>query len=152
MNQQPEAASEAPPGTLSESPSENPRTQMVFSVDGDEILKSFAAVSQKDPTASMGLTVTVAAGLITGDLIGANRWFKEIGEAHPELRELAEGLGSTAGRTDLPDDQVDWTYIHLRNARIFTGGQQFTTSGGGIYWRGRISEITGWSFGIFSPE
>ncbi|MEU6282093.1 hypothetical protein [Streptomyces sp. NPDC047028] len=37
-------------------------------------------------------------------------------------------------------------FIHLRDARIFQPGQT-GLPGNGMYWRGRLSEITGWSFG-----
>ncbi|TXS40181.1 hypothetical protein EAO75_34825 [Streptomyces sp. uw30] len=37
-------------------------------------------------------------------------------------------------------------FIHLRGARVFQPGQS-GLPGNGMYWRGRLSEVTGWSFG-----
>lgn len=41
-------------------------------------------------------------------------------------------------------------FIHLRDARIFIPGQE-GMPGNGMLWRGRLSEIVGWSFGQYAP-
>lgn len=43
-------------------------------------------------------------------------------------------------------DKDETFFIHLRDARVFQPGQSGMPQGG-MYWRGRISEVTGWSFG-----
>lgn len=44
------------------------------------------------------------------------------------------------------------SYIHLRNAKIFTPGQSAIPGNRGMLWRGRISEISGFSIGSLSSE
>lgn len=122
--------------------------QLMASVDGDVILQSLVAGAHSSETASIGITLTIPAGLITGSLIGATRWFREVGERHPEIADLATELVQEEEARELDEDSL-WTYIHLRNARFFTGGR-FVEAGEGFHWRGRLSEVTGWSFGEFS--
>ncbi|WP_433889664.1 hypothetical protein [Streptomyces sp. CA-111067] len=43
-------------------------------------------------------------------------------------------------------DKDQTAFIHLRDARVFQPGQS-GIPGNGFYWRGRISEVSGWSFG-----
>ena len=38
------------------------------------------------------------------------------------------------------------TYIHLGEARVFTAGVS-PQPPGGMHWRGRLSKVSGWSFG-----
>ena len=48
-------------------------------------------------------------------------------------------------------DKDSTVYIHLRDARIFQPGQA-GMPGNGMLWRGRLNEVTGWSFGKFGPD
>jgi hypothetical protein len=43
------------------------------------------------------------------------------------------------------------TYIHLREARVIAGGVS-PLPVAGMYWRGRMSEVSGWSFGHLGAE
>ncbi|MCQ1576678.1 hypothetical protein [Streptomyces parvus] len=43
-------------------------------------------------------------------------------------------------------DKDSTVFIHLRDARIYQPGQ-VGLPGNGMYWRGRLNEVTGWSFG-----
>jgi len=43
-------------------------------------------------------------------------------------------------------------YIHLRNAKIFAPGQNPIPGNSGVLWRGRISEINGFSIGSLSVD
>jgi hypothetical protein len=76
-------------------------------------------------------------------------YFARYGEIYP-ARDDAEG--SAKGANDAGADEDDDAkplpeFIHLRNARIFNG-ETFTPTQGGIWWRGRISEIDGWILGM----
>jgi hypothetical protein len=64
-------------------------------------------------------------------------------------REAAERLSDRYRRRLARDDRAD--YIHLREACVIAGGvsSQLVT---GMHWRGRLSEVSGWSFGHFGAD
>lgn len=66
----------------------------------------------------------------------------EDGEARQQLTKLFTGDVETLDGQNSPPPN----YIHLRNARVFTPGQRPIPQNG-VLWRGRISEVDGFSIG-----
>jgi hypothetical protein len=64
-------------------------------------------------------------------------------------REATERLSDRYRRRLAQDDRAD--YIHLREARVLAGGVS-SQPVAGMHWRGRLSEVSGWSFGHFGAE
>jgi hypothetical protein len=86
--------------------------------------------------------------------LGLGQIFKEQGEsfaaAGAEDRQAKEATESLP----VPYRQAiasvaPTSYIHLRNARIYTPGQP-PLPANGMLWRGRLSEVSGWTLG--TPE
>lgn len=129
-----------------------------------------------------GLVLTVKGVVISGELIPAWQWHEEleqgIRDAHvragqdPEHAGFAElfklAAESTRQRRDeqraleeldqLPQRYRDLIgqeertqFIHLRDARVFSPGNA-GLPGNGLLWRGRLSEVSGWSFGKLSTD
>ena len=64
-------------------------------------------------------------------------------EEHRAVQNVAGGLCERYRRLLAQEDRT--SYIHLSNARVLAPG--VGPLQGGIHWRGRLSEISGWSFG-----
>ncbi|GLX10678.1 hypothetical protein [Microbispora sp. NBRC 16548] len=62
-------------------------------------------------------------------------------------REILDNLPERYQTAILETDET--TYIHLKDAKVYSPGQgPFPANG--MYWRGQLSAITGWSFGLLS--
>jgi hypothetical protein len=65
-------------------------------------------------------------------------------DEHRKARQAAAHLAERYRHLLARDSPT--TYIHLREARVIAAGAS-PLPAAGMYWRGRISEISGWSFG-----
>ncbi|HUR75693.1 MAG TPA: hypothetical protein VMZ00_15535 [Sporichthya sp.] len=130
--------------------------------------------SSTDPESSASITLTVAGLVVSGDLVPAWVWFRDmravltsgsgtgadgmagvfgmfaddalgevlIREATGEVEDAEVASGPAAGAT-LP------TTIHLARA-VILGAHHHQELAGGL-WRGRLSHVSGWTFGRFEP-
>ena len=65
-------------------------------------------------------------------------------EEHRAAQNVAGGLSERYRRLLAQEDRT--SYIHLSGARVLApGGGPLPP--GGVHWRGRLSEVSGWSFG-----
>ena len=64
-------------------------------------------------------------------------------------RKVIDGLPDRYQRLVARKDQT--VYIHLAEARVVAAGVN-PLPAAGMHWRGRLSEISGWSFGHFGVE
>jgi len=112
------------------------------------------------------ITLIVQGAVITGQLIGVKQYFTEYGSVLGQgFRGLSEEIAASVQRifTDTGDqslvslrdrNQQDTeesepespTYIHLKDTK-FVFGSSLTPEGNGVLWRGRISEVVGFSLG-----
>jgi hypothetical protein len=65
-------------------------------------------------------------------------------EEHRAAQNVIEGLSERYRRLFAQEDRI--TYIHLSVARVLAPGVS-PLPPGGMHWRGRLSEVSGWSFG-----
>jgi hypothetical protein len=100
--------------------------------------------------------VVHVGGSIDDEHGGWARLFKGAAESaakdHVErraAREATEGLPDRYQHLVALQDQT--IYIHLTQARIIAAGVS-PLPAGGMHWRGRLSEISGWSFGQLGVE
>jgi hypothetical protein len=100
--------------------------------------------------------VVHAGGCIDDEHGGWARLFQGAAEAvakdHAERRtprEVAEGLPDRYRHLVARQDQT--SYIHLTQARVVAAGVS-SLPAAGMHWRGRLSEISGWSFGHLGVE
>jgi hypothetical protein len=100
--------------------------------------------------------VVHVGGSIDDEHGGWARLFKGAAESlakdHAErraAREVTEGLPDRYQRLVAQQDQT--TYIHLTEARVVAPGVS-PLPAAGMHWRGRLSEISGWSFGHLGVE
>jgi hypothetical protein len=100
--------------------------------------------------------VVHVGGCIDDEHGGWARLFKGAAESlvkdHAErraAREATEGLPERYQRLLVQQDRT--TYIHLTGARVVAPGVSPLLAAG-RHWRGRLSEISGWSFGHLGTE
>jgi hypothetical protein len=106
--------------------------------------------------AEIGLTLYVSGIVVSGTLVSGRRFFGEMAEllASEGVSGWAEIFARTAGelfpeRGTEPGDEeptdLSAVYIHLREARVFTSGNDRPLPE--TLWRGRLSHVSGWSLG-----
>ncbi len=127
--------------------------QSVEETGGDMLLRLFAKMAQETKI-EMGITLTVRGLVVSGLLVGRDRWLDHFTELISQAGEVASGIGTglqeAYRQSDLQrssGDDVEYGYLHLLNAKYFLGGQETVPGSGSVIWRGRISEVSGWSIG-----
>lgn len=119
---------------------------------------------------SISLTVQLGGILVSGFVIPGKQYFEEfsseysnaVAEAVPQAKELAAtykqylsqyGVAVYPEKDDKePDDTAPLpVYIHMKDAHVFTSGANPIPGNRGVFWRGRISEVSGFFLGHLSP-
>jgi hypothetical protein len=110
----------------------------------------------------LGITLFVHGLVITGEMISQREYFAEQVETVARLLEPAGvDVGTAEGRTagaarppseggrreeDAPlEEPGEPEFVHLRNARLLTGGAIVPKGGPGFLWRGRVLAVDGYS-------
>jgi hypothetical protein len=102
--------------------------------------------------------------LLSGQIIPDWQWFEEQATgASPEamiaeiLKDKRDRVRRLRGRVldDLTPEEHEEAlappaFIHLKNCRVFM--PQPVPSSGDLYWRGRLADISGWSYGQLTPS
>jgi hypothetical protein len=121
----------------------------------DWLLQWFVRVAE-EADLEVGITLSVRGQLVSGLLISPQSYFRQLAEQFAKpfedagsadaegIRALVRGFDEPPGKEDAPAAQ----YIHVRNARVYTGVEQ-STSTQGILWRGKIAAVDGFSLGHF---
>lgn len=108
---------------------------------------------------SFGITLNVGGFLVSGSLIGGKEYFDGFGEdfvsayEDQELAEKIKNIIAKNGELYTISDEKDVpppTYIHLKDARCFNTNGNPIPGNRGVWWRGRISEVDGFSIGSLS--
>jgi hypothetical protein len=116
----------------------------------DPILRAIVGWTTQDESLEMGLTLHVAGVVVSGILVSAARFFDALAEWLKS--EGAEGwaesfAGPMAEMFREPDpNAAEVSFVHLLNARVFTSGTDKPLPE--ALWRGRLSEVSGWSVGL----
>ena len=128
--------------------------------------------SSADPETSASITLTVGGLVVSGDLVPAWVWFREVRGllstgsgsgadgmadvfgmfADDALGEvlIREATGDVEDVDDAPPPEgILPTTIHLTRA-VILGSHHSQELAGGL-WRGRLSHVSGWTFGRFEP-
>ncbi|HEX2054374.1 MAG TPA: hypothetical protein VHJ78_11705 [Actinomycetota bacterium] len=137
--------------------------------DGDWLLTAMVD-SVNRAGFSFGITLNIPGGLVSGWVVSGNEYFHGIanvleqagGESFADvMRQVAvqrypmfqaESDDDVPGGPALESDEpppVD--YIHLRDARFFYGGNAIPGNQG-VWWRGKISDVVGFTYGLLATE
>jgi hypothetical protein len=132
---------------------QSPQVVLEINAIPDPALRAFATGCELGDT--IPVVLTVKGLIISGIMIGSSAFFEELEEF---LR--ASGYAAMAGEFVRPATETTHAadgapaYVHLRDARIIPTAltpphQQILPP---LLWRGRLSEIDGWSLGILDVE
>lgn len=139
----------------------------------DSVLQTLVAVMNGQVDSDQGgesVTLTVGGLLISGRIIPAwaffeqiaslpgvpdNHWARRLSREQKESARVRRSLDDVAVE-DYSKEQADEAdreimYIHLADARAFAPGAG-PTPVVGTYWRGRLSDVSGWTFGVLRAE
>jgi len=105
------------------------------------------------------ITLTVGGFLIAGTLIGVRTYFDDLGdyfassfgshEGSEQVRVTFHEIGEQCACISPSEKTETPSYIHMKNVRIFNSdGRAHSENRAGLLWRGRISEIQGFSLGL----
>lgn len=126
----------------------------------DPRLEALVHIVNSVENGDVGVTLFVNGCIVTGMLIGARMYLKEYARqwrgamSDPEIAEEVERIIIDQGEESIRKLEAQESpprnaFIHLRNARYITG-HVIAPQEGGLLWRGRLSEVSGWSLGAIS--
>lgn len=101
---------------------------------------------------SLPLTLTIAGGVLHGDLIGHEEWKAEWarslrqveGEGANLLAEFPETVDQGLSEFGVEEDPGLPRWIHLRDVTLSVGGVSPVLL---PLWRGRLADVSGWALG-----
>ncbi len=113
----------------------------------------------------LGITLTIGGAIISGQLMSGKRYFEEqaalmsgSGTVTEVSSAIAEVIRNWTALYDKPKDAPDDytppspTFIHLRDALFIYPDGKVVPGNGGPLWRGKISSVDGFSFGMTRPR
>lgn len=131
----------------------------VVNVDGkDWFLQDLIEIANSGKI-SFDITLTVSGFLVSGTLIGGKEYFEGFGEefsfglkgeAADKVKAAFAKNGEVYDTQNAPSMQPN--YIHLKNAHFFHTSGTPIPENRGVWWRGRVSEVTGFSLGVLIAD
>ena len=132
----------------------------VPSAQHDWFIQSLVNVANVAPL-SFGVTLQVSGLLVSGYLVSGKTYFEAIGQ------QIVSGLSQNAALADqmrkmfatfesaYPNDPGQSErpvpqFVHLQNARFYSTDGTPVPANEGVWWRGRISQISGIVIGILN--
>jgi len=122
----------------------------------DIILWALISMAESEPPIEHDVTLIVGGFLISGFVVSYENYLKhhvvtkmldeKIQKCIAELPEPSESVDS-----DEPQDNTP-NYIHLRDAKCFTPGQNPIPGNMGVYYRIPLAHVQGFSFGLLCAE
>ncbi len=140
------------------SPKADNASPTVPSAQHDWFIQQLVNVATVSPV-SFGVTLQVSGLLVSGYLVSGKAYFAAVGQQivkglaqEPKVAEEMRKMFATfesaypndPGQTDRPVPQ----FVHLQNARFYSTDGTPVPGNEGIWWRGRISEVSGIVIGI----
>lgn len=127
----------------------------------DWFLQSLVAMANNSDI-ELGITLQVSGLLVSGTLVGGKKYFEGFAEdfsgvfaSEPEVAESIKNSFAKYGEIykkeegeEIPPPQ----YIHLKNTRFFNTAGNPIPGNKGVWWRGRVSEVGGFTLGSLAKE
>lgn len=125
-----------------------------MSIDG--ILQNIVEEANSNPGVyEPSISLTTAAGVVSGTLISMKSFFKESAEEMYLPDQGAEVDKAKQNWISMADEKpgaesLPPQFIHLRDARVFTGNGKIP-SNCGVLWRGRLNAVIGFAYSGLVP-
>lgn len=136
----------------------NEITQVVRVDDKDWFLQSLINMVNGGKM-SFGITLNVGGFLVSGTLIGGKEYFEGFGEDFASgFQDLdsAESIKAAFSKNGeiytSEEDAPPPSYVHIKDARFFNTNGNPIPGNRGVWWRGRVAEVDGFSLGSLSAE
>ena len=110
----------------------------------------------------IGITLNVGGLLISGTLVGVKRYFEvfgedfsasfEAGKSPVDIKLFFKKIGDECACVSNRENSESPSYIHLKDAKFYNPQGNPIPANGGICWRGRISEVQGFTPGNLSKS
>jgi hypothetical protein len=94
------------------------------------------------------ITLQVGGFLVSGLLVSYEKYFESVGLDFAKLFG-AENMPKSRANGEASEQQPP-SFIHLREAHIFHSASQPIPASTSVWWRGRISEVSGFFLGVLS--
>ncbi|NAZ86990.1 hypothetical protein [Kineococcus indalonis] len=115
---------------------------------GDAVLELLSTMADRGTV--VAITLFSGGQVVSGTLVGRDRWLQEFvgraargGGGGRQIAEQVQGLFRAADLRRPGDGRAPRDYLHLLDAQI----DGLPRIAEGLLWRGRISEVAGWSLG-----
>ncbi|WP_139271784.1 gas vesicle accessory protein GvpU [Pseudomonas sp. NFACC04-2] len=118
----------------------------------DDTLQSIVHIAN-DFGIEASISLTIGGSLVTGILISVNTYFDQViaGFAGAAEGGVNSGVDTMTqlltARRPPGGSSVPSQYLHLKDAKVYNGGN-VPIPGDGTLWRGKISSVDGFFFGI----
>lgn len=132
-------------------------TDLDDKVDRDWLLQHLATHANQTKDFNQSITLWVAGGLISGVLVSGSKFFdvytdEMVRRVTPDGQETTRALFRMIGERyyEPPENPIanNTAFIHLLDAKFWApSGAIPSAQSEGVAWRGRISQITGFSLG-----
>jgi hypothetical protein len=140
------------------------KTQRPDPGQADWLLQMLVDMVNNNADMELPITLHVEGLLVSGNLVGGVKYFEgfatdfaESFATNPEIskgiRESVSKFGEIYKATGKEDaDGPLPTYIHLKQARFFNTSGMPIPANKGVWWRGRLSEVSGFILGSLSAD
>lgn len=108
-----------------------------------------------------GITLNVGGFLVSGLIVSGHKYFENFanefclafnfGEQKDDIFKSFADLGLLYTK-EKKDDDPPPMYIHMKNAKFYNTNGSPIPNNTGIWWRGRVSEVSGFTLGILSKN
>ncbi|MBF8676224.1 gas vesicle protein [Pseudomonas fulva] len=130
-----------------------------YSVDRDWLLQHLVTYTNQTKDFTQPITLWIGGGVISGLLVSGEKFFEAYSEEFssrftPEAAKVTRAtlrqIGSRYYEDDERPNSRDTVYIHLLDAHFWSpSGCIPSGADSGVTWRGRISQVIGFSLGSF---
>ena len=115
----------------------------------DSLLLAVINLAEAEVPVETDVTLVVGGFLISGTAVSAKRYFMH--NAVSAMAGIMEQVKNEATRREANRaETIEKTYIHLKDARYYTPGQNPIPSNTGVFCRISLDAIAGFSFGRLS--
>ncbi|WHY93738.1 gas vesicle accessory protein GvpU [Neobacillus cucumis] len=128
----------------------------------DVFLQSLVFLANNPETKlEMGITLNLAGSIVSGTLIGDSTYFELIKEKmNSSLNERESSFMTSVinrltdeinkNEEDSEDSGLISNFIHLKDAKFYTPGNNNPLITVGALWRGKLADVVGFTFGNLS--
>jgi len=125
-----------------------PAAATVNSSEPDWVLQALIRLAN-NAGIEFGITLHLSGMVVAGTVVSGKAFFESIRDDIPQSDAAAVAFATAfddwSGMYPTSNDAADPVYIHLRDARVWSPAGEAQLPG--TYWRGRVSEISGWTYG-----